>query len=559
MSDRMKWLALIGLVAVVAGCDSDDGAATSAIEIRMVPVQAQKVMGDASTDPTAAARIVRLTVEGPGMESKSLAYDFLQRDDGELPVFPEGYDRQVTVELCSLRCDENVAGDILSRGRSVPTTLLKGDKSVRSVFVAPRNAMVPPWSLADDGMTFQVSAMINKERVGATVTPLDDGRLLIVGGARKKAEADTWYMPADIDRVFDDAEIFDPRTGKFSKTKGGLAVGRAFHQAVKLGGPNKKDGKVLIIGGLTRETGSIKPSANIEMFDPLRDRFEPVADGLAGGGRALFTAHLVYPDQGVILILGGLADPGIVGGTWHLYKAGTGTIGAGPLMGSTDGQTGQVRYNHTMTLVDGYGGASGGAAYLVIGGENAGGTIADVEAFRVETDRFAVTADPDLEAVLPTGGRTLHSSVFVPSLGLVYVIGGFQGGGLADPSNRVEIFWNGTRSFQGETGMFLGVARGAASAVLMDNASILVAGGYGASGAVLATDVLVVNKECWQEGEPPVERCGRVPRVFADKTPGLDVARAGALGVFDSTRRVMLLGGLSDGGTVPDPILYNPD
>lgn len=555
MMERSGWLLFL-LASGLVGCDAASVRLTDVLGLRMVGVEAARTMAGVPVSPLAGVNVVRLEVEGPGMDPVSRMYDFLSEDGGKLPAFPLGPDRQVTVELCTWQCDESVDGDIVARGRTAPTTILDGEPTLQDVFVAPRNAMVPPLFLSGDGGTAQVSEMVNPERIGATVTTLDDGRLLIVGGARKKAEAKTWYMPGDIDRLFDDVEIFDPHTGRFSATSSRLAIGRAFHQAVKLGGPNKKDGRVLIIGGFTQESGLVKPSVSIEIFDPSQDRFELVSENLLGGGRALFTADLAYPDEGVVLILGGLTDPVVVGGTWHLYKVGIGTVAAGPLMGSTNNQTGQVRYNHTMTRVDGYGGTTDGSAFVVVGGENNSGTIAAIEAFRVETDPFSVTADPDLVADLPTGGRTLHSAVQV--LGLVYVIGGFLERELGNPTDRIEVFRNVERTVHGDW-MFLGEPRGAATAVLMDNAAVLVSGGVGAAGPSPATDLLLLNRECWQEGDPPVERCGRVPRAYTNRTPGLDFARAGALGVFDATRRVLILGGLSDGGLVPEPVLYNPE
>ncbi len=565
MSKCMKWMTLAVAAGVLVGCGADDGDVPSVMDIRMVGVPASTTIPGGSADPLAGARIVRLTVEGPGMEPVSVAYDFLSNKGGDLPPFPEGYDRQVTVELCQQRCDENVAGDIVSRGRSVPLTRFKGDGNrAVNVFVSPRNSIVAPMSPSGDGSSWEASSMVRKERVGASVTALDDGRLLIVGGVKKKSESKTWYLAKDIDRLYDDAEIYDPRTGKFTAAGGALNVARAFHQAVKLGGPNRKDGRVLILGGYTSESGSIKPSGSVEIYDPLTDRFSTVEQGMAGGGRALFTANLVFPDDGVVMIAGGLADPAVVGGTWHLYKAGTGTIGAGPLMNSEDGKTGQVRYNHTTTFLDNHAfgaGGEAGPAYVLIGGENGNGTIQATEVLVPKKDYggtpFTMVADDTAMPDLPVGGRTLHASVYVPTLGLIYVIGGFIEQDLVSPTDRIEVYWTGQKAFQENTGMALGSARGGLTATLMDASTILVAGGYSATGATVDTDVLVVNKECWQEGGQ--EKCGRVPRVFHGRTPLLEMPRAGHTAVFDPTRRVFLVGGLSDGNAVADPILYNPD
>jgi hypothetical protein len=552
-------------------CDAADDDAS--LDGRVVMVQARRVMPGTDADPIAGARAVRMTVEGPDMEPATTTYDFVQNSQGQLPRFKPGADRQVTVEVCTQQCDSSEDGDVIARGRSVPVDVLPGETGApATVFVGPRNAFLPAVYAASDGVSTVPSQMVRKDRLGATVTTLDDGRLLIVGGATKKAAATTWFMASDIESLHGDAEIYDPATGKFTATSAPLNIPRAFHQAVKLGGPANPDGRVLIMGGYENETGSIKPSKSIEVFDPWTGRFEEASAGLAGAGRALFTAALASPNNGDILVVGGVTSPPSAGGTWHVFRArrvkdGTfyGTIAAGPLMESTDGHTGQIRYNPTRTVLEDNGSETNGEgvpAYVLIGGENNSGTIGTVETYLPVIDQDGIpnllldeTAMPEL----PHGGRTLHASVYVPSLGLIYVIGGFWSVDLIDPTSRVEAYWVGKKTFEGDTGLELGSARGGLTATLTDASTILVAGGYGGSGPTADTDALVVTRECSQPGEPPQESCALVPRVLADGVPTMDGARAGHLALLDGTRRVLLLGGLSGDGQSLEPVLFNPD
>lgn len=563
--------------ATLPGCD-DSGEASSVLEARVVTVEAVKTVADVSTSPVEGATLIKFTVTGPGMDPVSTSYSFLA-GGGDLPVFPQGENRQLTVEICTKTCDPSEGGDIISRGRSVPRKLEKGDDKKESVFVAPRNAFVPPTLFGGTGA--ELSTMGNKDRVGASVTTLDDGRLLIVGGAKVKTGAPTWYRPEDLEEITASAEIFDPRTGTFSPVSP-LNEGRAHHQAVKLTGaiklkyknqedPSKDDeitvtGGVLVLGGFASDGGATKITNSIEVFNPATNSFvmEPEDRWLQGAGRALFTAALAYPAQNVVFLAGGQTDPGPVGGTWHLYKAGEGLIGAGAL---SPGEVGNVnafgtpRWNHTMTFLPKYGEDTDGkavGAFLLVGGENADGTLDAVEAYLVdpvETAGFSVRRDVASVAKLPLTGRSLHSAIFVERQGIVYVAGGFEEKGPAKPIKRIEVYRVGARGFKSDEYLEMAAPRGGASVTLtdVDHSAVFIAGGRDADGVTPRTEVLVETIEC------PATGCVRVPRVFSDQTPDMESPRAGQAAVLDATRRLFLVGGVDGNNLAPDPILYNPE
>lgn len=566
---KRAWTGLAGaLVLATLACDNG-GDVSSVLDLQVVPVEAIKTMPGRDANPAAGARIVQFIASGPGMSSRRTSYDYAA-GGGALPSFPEGYDRQVTVEFCTDRCDPAAGGDIIARGSTAPMALFAGDQKHADVFVGPRNAVLPVVKVSAQGTTTTERTTLNrKERVGATATVLDDGRVLIVGGAKVRPGATTWFQPQDLDEVFGDAEIYDPRTGEFTQV-GPLNERRAFHAAVKLGGPRKADGRVVVLGGLASSGGTFHPTASIELFDPRTNSFvmaEQETQWLAGAGRSHFTVDLAYPDDGVIAIAGGYSEPEGAGGTIDLYKVDYGTVGHWGLAdasGVSDAaRPGVVRWNHTMTLVPNYAkDADGNAlgAYLIIGGENQGGTVDLVEAWLVDPVKkgFSLRLDASSVTRLPGGGRTMHASVLVPRHGIVYALGGFAGKGLSDPWDNARAYRIAQKGFNESEALPLGVAIGGMTATLVDATTILLTGGRGTSSDPSPrTFVIMETTYCWDDNGQ--QKCSLVPMAKLDQTPDMEVGRAGHLAVLEGTGRVLLLGGVGSGGIAPDPVIFNPE
>jgi len=92
-------------------------------------------------------------------------------------------------------------------------------------------------------------------RESDSATLLGDGRVLIVGGQN--------------DRVLASAEIYDPKTGKFSPT-GSLDAPSENHTATLMA-----DGRVLIAGGDPSGGDDQTPLASAELYDPKSGTFSP--------------------------------------------------------------------------------------------------------------------------------------------------------------------------------------------------------------------------------------------------------------------------------------------
>lgn len=118
-------------------------------------------------------------------------------------------------------------------------------------------------------------------RFDQTATLLPDGRVLVVGGSNRLA----WHGEHA------SAELFDPATGRFSRT------GDMAHARFKL-----RDGVVRLPGGEVLVAGGAERA---ELFDPATGSFHAVAGGPLEG--FLFSTATLLPDS-TVLIAGGYGD-----------------------------------------------------------------------------------------------------------------------------------------------------------------------------------------------------------------------------------------------------------
>jgi Tol biopolymer transport system component len=185
--------------------------------------------------------------------------------------------------------------------------------------------------------TFSPTGSMAAPRDSHTSTLLADGRVLIAGGMSLPSPATAGgvipasYRTADVDHFLATAEVYDPTTGKFSKT-GSMSSPHRGHTATLL-----QDGRVLVVGN----GGESSPSGRIaDLYDPATGKF--TVTGSLKSGRWLHTATLLQ--DGRVLILGGRSPNDSVRATAELYDPRSGAF-------SSAGSMGEGRQQHTATLL----------------------------------------------------------------------------------------------------------------------------------------------------------------------------------------------------------------
>lgn len=121
---------------------------------------------------------------------------------------------------------------------------------------------------------FELLPNMVEPRSGHTATLLKDGRVLITGGCidsninrpHKVSKLEAYYT--------DSAEVYDPRTRKFTLI-GNMTTARILHASILL-----NDGRVLITGGDTPKQYSKRSQKEIrnsaEVFDPKTNKFSKI-------------------------------------------------------------------------------------------------------------------------------------------------------------------------------------------------------------------------------------------------------------------------------------------
>ena len=137
---------------------------------------------------------------------------------------------------------------------------------------------------------FVAAGALGAPRMSLAAVVLDDGTVLVTGGSTGLGR----------DRaVLDSAEIYDPKTGR-STPVGRMSVPRHKHAALRLG-----DGRVLIVGGSdARDWSGVHDTA--EIYDPRTRRFSP-AGKMALGRFKLPHAAAILPDGNALLAGGNRA------------------------------------------------------------------------------------------------------------------------------------------------------------------------------------------------------------------------------------------------------------
>jgi hypothetical protein len=286
------------------------------------------------------------------------------------------------------------------------------------------------------GGTFLPTGSLNTARSYQTATRLNNGKVLIAGGA----------SDSNGNFALTSAELYDPTTGTFTAT-GSMNTARLLHTATLL-----NNGKVLVAGG----DSSSQPLASAELYDPTTGTFTAI--GSMSTARSLHTATLL--NNGTVLVVGGHIGT-LPLTSAELYDPATGTF-------TTTGSANTSRYTHTATLLNNgkvlIAGGFGGETPVSNSPPN--GILASAELYDPTTGAFTLTASLNVD-------RFNHTASLLNN-GTVLIAGG-QGGVGSSELASAELYSPATGMFS-LTGS-LNTARTAHRASLLNDGAVLIAGG----------------------------------------------------------------------------------
>lgn len=418
---------------------------------------------------------------------------------------------------------------LVAGGRSANGTLLAADEVV---------------TLGDPIDTADVNGT-GASRTGHTATLLPDGRVLIAGGTTDAATAT------------DSTLVYDPETNAYSSGPS-LVFARAGHAAALVGE------KIVIFGGHDA-TGKVLRSAEIADAIGIDSASFRLAAGEMTAPRERFSATALGTTE--VLLAGG-SD-----GTKDLASA---------ERFSLEGETFTSTRNGLEVARSGHAAVAFGTGRVFV----AGGGTAAVEVYIPPSRKGSQTFDP--EATSLPEGRAEHAGAALAD-GRVLITGGTNGvvvsGGRLFTLESAEIYNPhappGTPRVL-PTGS-LQVARRGHSATALEDGRVLIAGGFGTSGAGLS------SAELYDPGAGTFATIGDMPAAIAEHTAtlladgrvllagGSETEAAGFL--FDGTSfstvtlrsarrrhtatrladgRVLLAGGLSNGTPLETTEIFDP-
>ena len=170
----------------------------------------------------------------------------------------------------------------MRRGRPSATLLANGDVLIAGGEERDNESVATAEVFHAASLSFQATGSMHQPRVAHTATLLNDGRVLIAGGYAGN--------------VISGAEVYDPKSGAFAET-GTLGSARCKHTAGRL-----PDGRVLIAGG--SDSRGWKGNLNsAEIYDPRTGKF--TATSPLNDSRFKLPDEAVQLASGKLLIAGG--------------------------------------------------------------------------------------------------------------------------------------------------------------------------------------------------------------------------------------------------------------
>jgi len=235
----------------------------------------------------------------------------------------------------------------------------------------------------------------NVTRFAGTLTLLQNGTVLVVGGAAVSADGAAWNT----------AEIYDPRSRAFHKVYSTMSAGRSSHTATAL-----PDGTVLLTGGFEAPNTA-------DLFNPVTQAFTPITTTLPG---PVYGHAATSLQSGDVLISGGVPGPGakVISSAAAVYSF------ADQAFARIDDMLVPRAY-HTGTLLD------DGRVMLTGGIDKGGGLLDSTEFYSPQSVGFS--AGPAMAMGRAGHGAVLMSDTTDPSAaGSLLLLGGDAAGEVSD-------------------------------------------------------------------------------------------------------------------------------
>lgn len=319
-------------------------------------------------------------------------------------------------------------------------------------------------------------------RLGATATPLPDGRVLFTGGASVN-------MDGSINTVLDTMEVYDPKRGQFIGLPQRLLTPRAHHSATLL-----DDGTVLLFGGITAMDGDTPRTTaaasviNLDSLVPVQAITPPLP---ASEGRYHHRAVRLDDGRGSVLITGGTSASGDhLPTTWRFFPA---DFTSGPRF-LQQGDLWAPRSQHSANRIQ-----HDPEYAMIAGGVGADGVLAATEVFTVrptqgscvdpnQTPTAEVGCFQRLGANLGLGqARFGHAAIAIDDGAQIAYIGGFTNLERTEFAQQIELVDRDLNRAEAGT---LNTGRGELSANLLADGSVILLGGRRGDAALTTSELL---------------------------------------------------------------------
>ena len=308
---------------------------------------------------------------------------------------------------------------------------------------------------------WEPAEVLGRQRTEHVAVMLDDGRVLLVGGA---GVLQAGIQEQQLERPLIETDVFDPGTESWSY------VGEISTPRNSLAGALLTNGSVLIAGGDDGSGTDTSVLASAEVFDPSTGQWSS-----AGSMSQTRQGHsLVALDNGTALVAGGDAgdDPFQ---SVEIYDPSSGAWSP-----AADMVDARERFA-AVVLQDG--------KVLVVGGGGTDGRLASAELYDPGAGTWSSAAEMSTPRLKP--------AAVVLQDGKVLVVGGLGAGQFL---GSAEIYDPATDSWSDAGSMETG--RGFHTATLIDDGRVVVTGGFGFSGPTNSTEIYDPDTNTWTLADP---------------------------------------------------------